>query len=201
MTNISLIFSSGDISGLSVNAGNFEENEWVGASNSITFTNISNSQVNISRIDITFEKTLEINSIKMRFGATILKSDWDDINEKWEISDYGLMLVRKTTLESTYKVSSVEEAFRGDKSVTIARKGSSTTPKNKHGLYAFSIRINFPDDSEYNTVFCAAPFIVIDDEYYFLDEMEYSIASIANYYLNNAGCSLSSSALSILRSY
>ena len=201
MTNISLIFSSGDISGLSVNAGNFEENEWVGASNSITFTNISNSQVNISRIDITFEKTLEINSIMMRFGATILKSDWDDINENWEISDYGLMLVRKTTLENTYKVSSVEEAFRGDKSVTIARKGSSTTPKNKHGLYAFSVRINFPDDSEYNTVFCAAPFIVIDDEYYFLDEMEYSVSSLADYYLSNAGCSLSSSALSVLRSY
>ena len=201
ITNISFTFTSGSVSGLSVNAGTIEGNEWVGASNLITFTNISGAQVNISRINITFEKTLSLSSISMRFGATIHKSDWDDINEKWEISDYGLMLVRKTTLENTYKVSSVEEAFRGNKDLTIARKGSGIAPRNKHGLYAFSVRINYPDDSEYNTVFCAAPFIVIDDEYYFLDEMEYSIVSIANYYLNNAGCSLSSSALSILRSY
>ena len=43
--------------------------------------------------------------------------------------------------------------------------------------------------------FCAAPFIVIDDTYYFFDEMCASVNSLAEYYLDHDGCSLSNEAL------
>ena len=163
----------------------------------------TNGQVRVTAISVTYTtaSSLTVDSVSMLFGATITKSDWDNINalECDDISDYGLMVFR-TTEEHLDDVLSIEEYFNLDESnVAIVRKGSGTPPTAVNGNYDFFARINFGATTNYfNIVYCAAPFIVAGGEYYFLPELRYSVNSLAAYYQNHDGCDLSSDALQYL---
>ena len=141
------------------------------------------------------ENVLTVSSVYIRFGGAISVSDWGSINSKWEISDYGVMLVKKTTLENTYKLSSVEEAYRAGKPVANGHKGSGIPPVSDDDIYSFNVKLNVID---YDIVFCAAPYVVANGEYYFLEEMEFSVNILSQRYLTNGGSELSNDALSIL---
>ena len=142
------------------------------------------------------DEVLSVNSVYIRFCASISVSDWTAINSKWEITDYGVMLVKKNTLENTYQLSSVEEAYRSGETLALGHKGSGVPPQTaSEDIYAFNVKLNV---NNYDVVFCAAPFIVADGEYYFFDEMEYSVNSLADYYLTNGGSTLSNEALTLL---
>ncbi|MBO4667892.1 MAG: hypothetical protein J5666_07210, partial [Bacilli bacterium] len=137
----------------------------------------------------------------MTFGGSISKDDWDAINDLdgYQINDYGIMVFR-TTEEHIDDVLTVEEYYTADPSnVAIVRKGSGTPGNEENGSYDFFARINFGSSTNYfNVIYCAAPFILINDHYYFLPEQRYSVNSLANYYKTHDGCDLSSDALQYL---
>lgn len=166
----------------------------------------SSGQVRITEISVSYGRPLEVSNVALRFGASISQSDWNAINDnnehpEWEITDYGVMFLKKGTLDN-YGFASVEAAFRANdplKPVTIKHKGSGEAPYLDNGNYLFTIKVSFPDDtSYYDDVICAAPFIKVNDTYYFLEEKQESVNSLAGYYKTHEGSSLSSDALTYL---
>ena len=175
---------------------------------SVTF-NVANSgsatngQVRVTAISVTYGTTgsISIDSVAINYGASIAKSDWDAINdlEDYEITDYGVMLVKKNTLTNTYHLSSIEDAYNADESLYIAHKGSGAVPNLENNTYFFYVTVNFNNKTSlYGITYVAAPFIKVNDVYYFLDELECSVNSLADYYLTNGGSTLSNDALNIL---
>ena len=206
MTNIAFVFSGSSYKPESadvVNVGtyNVSSGVWTGSSNSITLTRPSGSgHWRLQSVTVTCGGSISVSSVAVRFGATLTKSNWDAITSKWTISDYGVMLLKQTTLNN-YGFSSVEAAYRAndaEKPVTILSKGSGDAPYlDDDNNYLFTVKVNVKE-ANYGVVFCAAPFIVVNGEYRFLDEMQYSVNTLAQYYLENGGSNLSDAALTVL---
>lgn len=166
-------------------------------------TSATNGQVRISRISVTYvEKgSVDIDDVSIQFGGVIFKNNWAAINdlEDYEITDYGVMLVKKETLTNTYHVSSIEEAHSNKETLYIANRGSNDIPYVAGNNYSFAVQLNVTRESNYGTTYVAAPFIKINQDYYFFEQVECSVNSLAQYYLTNGGSSLSSDALNILK--
>ena len=177
---------------------------WAGSSKNVTFTRPSGSgHWRLKAIEIkTGEKEISIDTVNMKFGVSIPKATWNDIvNSYYTISDYGVMLVKEATLKDKYMVSSVEEAFLEGYTLSNINAGNGDTPflDEANGCYAFNAKVNMTKVANYGVTYCAAPYIVIDGEYHFFDEMRYSVNSLAGYYLTNGGSELSNEALTILK--
>lgn len=163
----------------------------------------TNGQIKVTAISVTYTTpgSISVDTVAINYGATISKANWNAINnlDGYEITDYGAMLVKKDTLANTYHVSSVEEAYNGGHNVYIANKGSGALPNEDGDNYFFYVKLNVTRESNYGTVYVAAPFIKVNDVYYFLDELEYSVNTLAQYHLNNGGSDLSDAALNVLK--
>ena len=195
ITSIVFTASDGDLSKIS--AEGFAGTTWTGSSTSVEF-NLSGT-AKITSIAVTCESSYSVDSVAMRFGATIAKDTWDTINASWAISDYGVMFVKKGTLDNdpAYStVNTVAEAYNAGKQVATVNKGSGAAPYLNGDDYLFTVRVNIT--AAHNIVYCAAPFVVAGGQYYFLDEIQYSVSSLAKYYVANGGSALSSSALLVL---
>lgn len=140
------------------------------------------------------ETVVSVDSVALRFGASISKDNWDAINAQWKITDYGVMLLKETTLTS-YSKASVEAAFRGGETVTNLHRGSGAVPTTLGDDYFFTVKINIADDTDYETVYCAAPYIKAGGSYYFFTEMRDSVRTMAG---TNPSSSLSAAALAFL---
>ena len=140
------------------------------------------------------ETVVSVDSVALRFGASISKDNWDAINAQWKITDYGVMLLKETTLTS-YSKASVEAAFRGGETVTNLHRGSGAAPATLGDDYFFTVKINIADDTDYETVYCAAPYIKAGGSYYFFTEMRDSVRTMAG---TNPSSSLSAAALAFL---
>ena len=202
--------SGGATSGFTASVGKIVGRIWAGNSNSVTLTNGNSDHYRISSIIVTYcedEQAYSLGSVGMRFGVSIAEAKWKAINNdnRWEITDYGVMMVKQSTL-TTYGETSVENAYRHDKNVTISNKLKNSDYDDPYllgGVYSFTVKLSGVPSTEYNTVVCAAPYIVVKDEenheeYYFFDEISYSVEDLADYCYNNGGSSLSGKALSIL---
>lgn len=189
------VITSNSVVDLSGNSATFD----VGASSG------TSGQVRITAIEVKYATPMEISNVALRFGATISKSDWDAINDnlehpEWEITDYGVMFLKQDTL-TNYGVSSVKEAFELhdlEKPVTIKHKGSGEAPYLDGDNYLFTIKVSIPA-GYYGDVIYAAPFIKVNETYYFMEEKHESVNSLATYYRNNGGSSLSDDALDYLK--
>ena len=137
----------------------------------------------------------------MEFGITIPVSDWDAINanDDWEITDYGVMFVKETTLENTYGASSVEEAYNNGKYLKDVHKGNGEDPYSILDMYIFTAKLSINNESNYDVVYCAASYIVVNDTYYFLKEERESIRSLAAQSIGQGTSELSDDALTILK--
>ena len=145
----------------------------------------------------TGEVTTSVSSVVMRFGAKFSTDNWTAFNSEHTIADYGVMFAKKATLDAN-SISSVKSAYETKQSLLfIVRKGSGTAPTPNGGKYVFTSYLSI-DSSDYETIFCAAPFIVADGQYYFLDEMRYSVKTLATECQTTHGSPLSSEALAIL---
>ena len=134
----------------------------------------------------------------MKLGLTIPAEQWEQINTKWTISNYGIMLFR-TTSERLGSVSTVEEYYNANPAnVTIVENGDGNAPDPDGDEYRFSVVVNFRTTAAYSRIYCAAPFIVAGGTYYFLDEMRVSVNSLASDYLVNGESNLSTQALTYL---
>ena len=163
----------------------------------------NNGQIKVTAISVTYttQGSVSVDTVAINYGATISKANWDAINalDGYAITDYGAMLVKKSTLTNTYHVSSVKEAYEAHQTVYLANKGSGAIPNEDGDNYFFYVKLNVTRESNYGTVYVAAPFIKVNDVYYFLDELEYSVNSLAQYHLNNGGSDLSDAALNALK--
>ena len=204
ITSIEFTFSGGDTSKLAASDDSeLGENGWTGEANSISFTNISSSQVKITSIKVTANESISVDSVSLRFAARFDKDTWDTMASTFTVKDYGIMLFKR--LENTTQPTlTVEEAYNDGKTLAAVRKGSGAAPylDTDSNEYAFSAKVNI-SSSNYGLVIVAAPFVVVDDgtesgKYYFLDEMEYSAKSLARNYLNTEYSLLSQAALSLI---
>ena len=171
---------------------------WTGDASSVTFTRPSGSgHWRLQSLTIS-SGSVTIDQVSLEFGATISKSSWGAIegNSDWPINEFGVMLF-KTRQDS---VPTVEEVFNATPAKTIAINDSQygVTLEEDGDNYKFSVKINISGSASYDIFFCAAPYIVIDGDYYFLDNMKYSVQSLATYYQSHSGSGLSTDALSIL---
>ena len=164
-------------------------NTWTGSAQSITFTRPSGSgHWRLKGVTITYtNQTITVDNVKMRFGAAIPVEDWYDIEESWDIDYYGVMFLKYDTLHDTYGYSSIEDAYinHGIRPRADVHTNEGDMPLPLNGLLIFTSRINMTSELNYGTVYVAAPYLVIDGTHYFLEEMEYSVNSMAQEYLDN----------------
>ena len=195
---IEFTFASGYSSGLSTYMGTLTDgNVWTGNASSITF-NVG-STIRIKSISVTCgESVTTLSDVAMRFCGSMPRTVWNTIASKWTIADYGVMLAKKTTLYDVYGMDSIEEAFICHKALTVHSKGSGEAPISSGDDYIFNSKVSVNSASKYDLEICAAPFIVVDGNYYFFGELEFSINTLAEYYQSNEGCDLSDTALEIL---
>ena len=137
----------------------------------------------------------KVTSIGLRFGANIAKDSWDAVQAKWGIYDYGMMLVKRTTLDGYHtahnEVTTIEDVYNSEH-YTNHNDYLMIKSKRSYGDYAapvydsetnnyfFTLKLNIGDNSDHTITYCAVPFIVLNDgSYYFLEQMECSVRSLA----------------------
>ena len=111
-----------------------------------------------------------------------------------EITDYGVMFVKKSTLNG-YPKHTIAESFEQHSVLAVVNKGSGATPLADGNDYVFSAYINITTTDHYNIVYVAAPFIVAGGNYFFFNEMEHSVRSMAAACFDQGGSNLSEEAL------
>lgn len=138
-----------------------------------------------------------IESVAMKFSGKIPVTTWSALGT---VSDYGIMMFKRKASNSEYSDTDtpVKDAYRDGKTLSVSRKGSGDISADGD-YYIFSANVNVSNSANYGVVVCAAPFVVIDGTYYFFDEMEYSVNTLALYHLSNGGSSLSEDALNALK--
>ena len=204
---------SSPIGNLGASVGNLDGSAWDGDASSITFTNNgAKDNVRLSSIKVIYYTgTYSVDNVSIRFGASISKANWNAIhqaNEDWVIEDYGVMMLKKATLQG-YGKATVEEAYKANKNVNIIRKVKDQTtpyadPYGPDNIYSFTARVSFSNVSDYDDLIVASPFVVVSGEYYFLgdEDLEFSVNTLAAEYVAdsnyNGGSSLSNKALTYL---
>lgn len=167
---------------------NSQTNTWTGSASSVTLTRPSASDHwRLQAVQVTYEtQSITVNNVKMRFGAAIPVEDWYDIEASWNVDYYGVMFLKYDTLHNMYGYSSIEEAYEdGIRPRADVHTNEGDMPLPLDGLLIFTARINMTSELNYGVVYVAAPYIVIDGTHYFLEEMEYSVNSMAQEYLDN----------------
>ena len=184
-----------------------EHNVWNGSATSITFTRPSGSgHWRLQSVKVTYGVFESVESIKLRFGAKVPTATWESIEdmEDVEITGYGVALFR-TTEEYKNSAPSVQSLFfaEADKAnpehVAINIKNSNVPPVAEDGYHAFVSVVNITKTTNYDMVFCAQAFIIVNGEDYFFvgEEMRESVRTLA---ADNDGTNLSSEALASLLS-
>ena len=183
-TNITKVeFTDADgnrVSNCSVSTGELNGAVWTGSATSITFTNSNNNgHYRISTIEVTYGKPVtSVASAGLRFALSIPTAIWTAIEENWDIEDYGFMLFKTDSLQGLSQTP-VKDRYdtNGTESLTPVRKGSGEAPTYiVDNNYVFSVKITATTYAKY---FCAAPFFVIDGQYYFLSELQESVKHLA----------------------
>ena len=191
--------SSDDV--VNTGAYNHSTYTWTGSATTVTLTRPSGSgHWRLKAVEVTHGgQTISVSHVGMNFGVLVPQSNWEQIEDSWGVDYYGVMFVKKTTLENTYHASSIAEAYEnGVRPKADVHTDSGNMPNSLGDGLVFTARINITSVNNYGVVYVAAPYIVIDDTHYFLNEMEYSVNTLAQEHLDNGDSTLSNTALTIL---
>lgn len=141
---------------------------------------------------------LSVSDVFIRFGAELSISEWEAIEAIGNVTDYGVKLF--STRKSITSETPVQDAIDAGKTPLTISKGSGAVPSDpENGKYSFTVTVNLTSESNYGLVFCAAPFIEVDGTVYFLEEVQFSVNTLAQHYIDNSLPSeLSSDALELL---
>ena len=197
MTSIKFTYTSTYETGLTASVGALNGTTWTGNSTSVSFTNTNsdNSQVRITAVEITYgTEAIEVDEVKLDFGFDISVADWTAITTNWEVTDYGVMLFKstKTTFNS---LTPVKDAFELGYTPAIIHEGTKALELGGEGYYSYRGTVEISSVANYGLTFMAAPFIYADGQYYFFEERQESVYSLAEYYKTHSGCELSYNAL------
>ena len=196
--------SSSDV--VDIGTYNASTGVWTGSSTSVVLTRPSGSgHWRLQSVTATYlAQSVTVNNVSMRFGASISVDDWTEIDNEWSIDDFGVICVKKTTLDSyaSQGITTVKDAFLQNKSVTkLGNKNNLEHPYQAGNNYTFTVRIGVSNSDYYTMEVCAVPYIQAGGQYYFFDEIEpYSVKTLAAYYLEHTelGCVLPNAALRVL---
>ena len=195
ITSIKFTYTSTYETGLSASSGTLNETTWTGKTTSVSFTNTNSRQVRFTAIEVSYgEETVSVDAVKLDFGFDIPVSDWTAITNKWEVTDYGVMLFKstKTTFSS---LTPVKDAFELGYAPAIIHEGTAELELGGEGYYSYRGTVNISSIANYGVTFMAAPFIYADEQYYFFEERQESVYSLAEYFTTHSGCELSYNAL------
>lgn len=178
------------------NIGSYDSSTgvWSGEAKTVVLTKSDSDAWRLQGVKVSYQvKTfISVSNVAIRFGARFEKDVWDTMASKFTILDYGVKLFRRSAT-STNPTLTVAKAFEDGLTLATVHSGSGAAPyyDEENGEYVFNARINFSNSDYYSIVYVAAPFIVIDDgsedgKYYFLDEVEYSVKSLAQHYVGDA---------------
>ena len=201
ITKIVFNITQGDSADLSALAGELDEETWTGNTTSVTFLGTHTSgHIRISSITVTYEKEeLVVTDVAFRFGVIFPKADWNTIYDTWGITDYGVMIAKKETLNNTYNVDTIVDAHSDNQYLLDLHKKTYAEPFSlNENNYLIKVKLNMTLVSNYNVTYCAAPYIVAGGTYHFLDQIETSVNDLAAELLANGNSSLSDEALTLL---
>lgn len=144
-----------------------------------------------------------VDSVAIRFGASMPKYNWEEMKAKWGITDYGVMLMKEADLAG---YSSVEDAYDKHASSSILKDVHQCQNETPYAdpyfdgeNYLFTVKISFPDDDQYyDDVIYAAPYVVVGGQHYFFGETDKSVEELALDYYDTGYEYLSDAALTIL---
>ena len=195
-------FTANYSTGLSASVGTLDGNTWTGNATTLTFTNANsdNTQIRFTAISVTTtEEVFAVTNVALRFGVIFPKADWNAIYEQWSISDYGVMIAKKETLNTIYDVDTIADAYHNGEYLLDLHKKTYAEPWSMdEDNYAFSVKLKMTSVSSYAITYCATPYIVANGTYYFLDQIETSVNDLAGDYLDNGGSTLSNEVLTLL---
>ena len=153
--------------------------------------NANDGQIRVTEISVSYEKSTfeSVDSIQLKFGASISENDWNAIVDNNDVQEYGVKLF--TSSSSTFSSETpVQDAITGGKTPATVSKAYTEALEIEDGLMTFTITINIKNTSAYGTIFCAAPFIKVDGHDYFFPEIQGSVNSVAQDCLTNNDYSL-----------
>lgn len=150
-----------------------------------SYLDTGNSIASLSARETAGGGEIEEGSVVMRFGITMPKASWDSINSAYPITNYGIMCLKRTTLNSYDGSNTVEQAYHNGKKVTNFNRGNGDTPYAIENIYKFTVRIENIASTDYDTTIVVAPYVIAGGQYYFFREMEYNVRTLAQEYLNN----------------
>ena len=204
ITGITFTVSDGNISDITASTGTINGNTWIGSTTSVTFTNGGTAQFRITDVQITRlieQEIISVSNLAFKFGVVIPQDDWDAITDNWEISNYGFMIVKENTLVNSYHRDTVEAAYIAGDRLQDLHRGDGDTPYSFDDNYLFTVKLNIGNNVAHNLRFCASPYIVINDVYYFLGEIRCSINELANDCLTSGETNLPDNALTYLKTH
>lgn len=199
--------SGGSDSGLECSTFELNEQEqvWEGSAATVSFdvkaVTSSGVQLKIKSVELVCGEKLTVSSVALRFGARIPQSVWSSLNgtaQEPAITNYGVMLATKDIMTQEHEGLTIAEAYHNanERRFTVVQSNSSDTPFPQGDDYVFTAKVNI--SGSHSKEYVAAPFIVVDGHYYFLDEMTYSVNTLAVEYLKDGNYTLTNAALSIL---
>ena len=215
LSSVTFTYSVGNTGTLKLGNNNVASESEVSLSGSTaTFTvgntaSATNGQVKITAITVKYARsTLLVDNVAIRFGATIAKDKWDSIKTNWTISDYGVMLM-KASDKTSGGYTSIEDAYNKHASDTVLKTinkcaggADYADPYLDGNNYLFTVKVSFPNDSQYyDDVIYAAPYVVVNGQYYFLTETHKSVEELAADYYDTGYEYLSDAALTVLAGY
>ena len=146
------------------------------------------------------ETAVSVSSVSLRFGAKIPEADWLEIQSRWGVADYGVMLIKSTASKDHSSEPTFVQTLLDPNSTNhplVVNKGTASyaDPLVVDGYYTFTIKINIQDSADHTDIYYAAPFICVGETYYFLNERHGSIKDFAS---SNDGTNLLPNELSLL---
>ena len=109
------------------------------------------------------------------------------------------MIAKKETLNNTYDVDTIADAYdNGDYLLDLHKKSYAEPYSYNANNYLFTVKLKMTLQSNYNVTYCASPYIVAGGTYYFLDQIETSVNDLASELLASGTSSLSDDTLTLL---
>ena len=144
--------------------------------------------------------TYTYSNVSIRFGGLISKALWDELDTNEHIiSGFGVMIASGDALnEDEYIKNNLNSAVLADANPAPSidnadivdyymSKAEMATPVESGDNYFWNL-FQTVDEADINKVFVAVAYIKVGDEYVFMNQVRYSVKTLAADYLANRGC-------------
>lgn len=133
--------------------------------------------------------------ISIRFGGRIDKNTWNEINTDYHIDGFGVMI---TSFDPTQTYRDIEMDYLSAKTpdqefdidndiVNYYKSIEDMIPAEDENDYYWNL-FKTIDYADINKYYAATAYIKIGSDYFFMNQVGYSVCSLAGDYINSRGC-------------